>query len=123
MSVRFLDGPAAGRSLGLRRVPLFLRVTIDRRSGRVDALDQLDDVPMPGEAVHVYQGDRETLMALPQDWIICVRTADGMGRAATGSGDYRHRPDVDGEQLRDTGAWRAWCRAQPEAAELAEATP
>lgn len=118
MSVRFLDGPAAGQSLGLRRVPIFLRVVIDRETGKVDALDQLDDVPRPTEEVHVYEGDRSTLFALRGDIIVCVRGADGMQQAATGSGEYHYRPDVDGETVRDTEAWRAWCRAQPEAAEV-----
>lgn len=117
MSVRLLDGPAAGVSLGLRRVPIFLRVVMDRRTGRVDALDQLADEPLPGEAVHVYQGVPGTMTALRADIIVCVRGADGMQRAATGSGDYRHRPDVDGESVRSTTAWRAWCLAQPEAVE------
>ena len=52
---RFLDGPAAGNALMLRRAPLFLRVTIDAAGGKVDALDQLDDDPQDGETVHVYR--------------------------------------------------------------------
>ena len=118
MSVRLLDGPAAGASLGLRRVPLFLRVVIHRETGKVDALDQLYDEPLNAEAIHVYQGVHGTLMALRGDIIVCVRGADGMQQAATGSGDYRHRPDVDGETVRETAAWRAWCLAQPEAVEV-----
>jgi hypothetical protein len=118
MSVRFLNGPAAGSTLGLRRVPIFLRVVIHRSTGKVDALDQLDDEPLEAEAIYVYQGVPGTLMALRGDIIVCVRGADGMQAAATGSGDYRHRSDVDGEQMRETGAWRAWCLAQPEAVEV-----
>lgn len=117
--IRFLDGPAMGSRMGLHRVPIFLRVVIYRGSGKIDALDQLSDMPMPGEAIHVYQGVPGTLFALRADWIVCVRGSDGMQRAATGSGDYRHRPEIDGETVRETEAWRAWCRSQPEAVEVA----
>lgn len=106
--IRLLDGPAAGSELSLRRAPYFLRVVIDRRSGKVDALDMLDDTPLPGEAVHVYQGQRDTLRMLPDDIIVCVRGPGGLQQAGGASGDYQHRADVDGEQLRDTAAWRAW---------------
>jgi hypothetical protein len=123
VSVLFRDGPAADWTLALRRVPVFLRVVIDRATDQVDALDQLDDVPAPSEAVHVYQAVPGTTWALRGDIVICVRGAGGMQQAATGRGVYEHRADVDGEQLRDTEAWRAWCRAQPEAVEIPEPAP
>ena len=123
MSVLFRDGPAADRTLALRRVPIFLRVVIDRHGGRLDALDQLDDEPMPGEGVWVYQAVPGTTWALRGDIIVCVRGSGGMTQAATARGVYTHRADVDGEQLRDTEAWRAWCREQPEAAEIPEPVP
>lgn len=107
--IHLLDGPAAGTDLALHRCPVFLRIVIDRTSGQVDALDQLNDTPRAGEAVHVYQGDRDTLFALRRDIVICVRGEDGgLDAAATAQGDYRHVADVDGEQLRDTDSWRAW---------------
>lgn len=49
----FLDGPAAGHTLMLRRTPVYLRVVIDRK-GKVDALDQLTDTPAAGETCHCY---------------------------------------------------------------------
>ena len=43
---RFLDGPAAGVLLALRRAPLYLRVVYHaKREEPWDALDQLADVP------------------------------------------------------------------------------
>lgn len=117
MTVRFLDGPAEGVSLGLRRAPMFLRVVVSP-AGKVDALDQLGDVPMPREAVHVYQGVEGKLFTFRGDVFVCVRGPGGSQQAGTAAGEYRHRPDVDGELLRDTAAWREWCRAQPEAARL-----
>jgi hypothetical protein len=118
MTVRLLDGPAAGMELALHRAPVYLRVVIDRQTGAIDALDQLDDEPRPGEAVYVYQGDPDTLNALREDIIVCVRGPDGLEAAATAQGDYRHRAAVDGEQLRTTAAWRAWATAQPGPAQL-----
>lgn len=107
--VHLVDGPAAGARLPLHRCPVYLRVVIDRRTGKIDALDQLDDTPRAGEAVHVYQGDPATLFALRSDIIVCVRGEHGgLAAAATAKGEYHYLADVDGEQLRGTGTWRAW---------------
>lgn len=103
----FVDGPAAGRKLGCRRAPHFLRVVVHRRTGRIDVLDQLTDEPMPLEDVHVYEATGPT--------------SDGEGMARRGiivcpppggTGEYRYRPDVDGQRVRSTPDWRAWARAQ-----------
>jgi hypothetical protein len=107
--VHLVDGPAADARLALHRAPVYLRVVIDRESGAIDALDQLDDTPRDGEAVHVYQADPSTLFALRGDIIVCVRGEHGgLTRAATAQGEYHHLADVDGEQLRGTKAWREW---------------
>lgn len=107
--ILLVDGPAAGARLPLRRCPAYLRVVIDRRTGKIDALDQLDDTPRAGEAVYVYQGDPATLFALRGDIIVCVRGEHGgLAAAATAKGEYHHLADVDGEQLRGTATWRAW---------------
>lgn len=110
--IKFLDGPAAGAPLPLRRAPMYLRVVIDP-SGKVDALDQLDDEPRAGETVHVYARAR---------WAGPIHVCGGLNGNRSrvhGSGwvieaDYRHMPDVDGEGLRDTETWRAWATAQPD---------
>lgn len=100
--VTFRDGPAAAAVLELRRAPNWLRVVV-HDSGRIDALDQLDDSPSPDETVHVYElveGTRSVIFA-------CGRGRfRGGGRYAVG--EYRHLPDVDGEALRETDAWRQW---------------
>lgn len=103
--VRVLDGPARGAVLSLRRAPMYMRVVIDPH-GKVDALDQVDDVPEPGETVHVYarlRGTRSQVSVRPGG---CYET-----------GDYEHMPDVEAERLRDTDAWRAWAREQPDRGE------
>jgi hypothetical protein len=49
----FLDGPAKGQCLSLRRSPELLRVV--ELNGKWDALDQPEDEPKPGEKVHIYR--------------------------------------------------------------------
>jgi hypothetical protein len=93
---QIVDGPCGPRLLLNERAPRFLRVVVDAK-GDVDCLDQLADTPAPGERIHVYErvpgtdGDFGFVtLARPKR---CVRVP---------TSDYRHRPDVDGEQLRDT---------------------
>lgn len=107
--MKALDGPIAGRELLLHRAPRFLRIVVSP-GGVVDALDQLDDVAKPRETIHVYRLASRVVSAHLN-----------FGSIARGTGfyqlaDYRYVPEVDGETVRDTAAWRAWCRAQPEAA-------
>lgn len=104
--IRLLDGPAAGSVLALHRAPLFLRVGVSP-SGKVDGLDQLDDVAAPRETIHVYQR--------PPGAIATVHINMGGARKGTGFyplADYRHVADVDGESVRATEAWQAWASAQ-----------
>jgi hypothetical protein len=107
----FLDGPAAGRSLDLRRAPFLLRVVVDRATGAVDALDQLVDEPGDGEDVHVY-----VLAAPPQRAHVCYRGSKKRQSGWWEFGIYRHLADVDGEELRETDTWRAWARDRHAAA-------
>jgi hypothetical protein len=100
---RFLDGPAAGVTLMLRRAPVFLRaVTTD--GGTWDALDQLDDSPQSTERIVVYRLDGEPT------WCH-IRATKGGGVYRGGA--YRvleHQP-AD-ERVRSTAAWRAWVGEQ-----------
>ena len=102
--LNLLDGPAQGNYMG-KRAPLFLRaVTTDVAGATVaDVLDQLTDTPAPTERVHVYKLEGAAGM------VHLNRGGKGSGFYATGS--YRHLPDVDGEALRDTAAWRQWAIA------------
>jgi hypothetical protein len=91
------------------RSPRFLRIVVDAKGG-VDCLDQLEDAPERDEEVHVYErvpgssGDFGfVILARPKR---CIKVP---------LNDYRHRADVDGQALRETGAWREWCQAQPPA--------
>lgn len=109
------DGPARGYAPILGRAPRFLRVVYDARrtdgqhTGRHwDVLDQVDDEPREGELIFVYR-----LAGAPG--YVCGRGRGGSGLVA----EYVHVPEVDGESVRETAAWRAW--AQSQAPPVAEA--
>jgi hypothetical protein len=88
---RLLDGPLGPLTLGNGRAPRYLRVVQDA-VGHVDCLDRPEDVADRSETIQVYE-----LVPGTDHGIALVRT----GRPATcielASGDYRHRPDIDGE--------------------------
>lgn len=104
--VVLVDGPAAGR-YSVRRAPHFLRAVVSRSDGSVDLLDQLHDEPRPVEEVHVYEATGPTWDAESS-----MRRGIFLCPPPGASGEYRHRPDVDGGAVRSTAAWRAWARAQ-----------
>lgn len=99
---RFLDGPAEGQVLMLKRAPIYLRA-VRSADGKWDALDQLDDVPRSGETIAVYKLEGEPTMC----HINRARSAGGGGFFRGGA--YRvvaEQPSDD--QVRSTAAWRAW---------------
>lgn len=104
---RFLDGPAAGVVLMLRRAPLFLRVVHHaKRKEPWDALDQLADVPGEHEELFAYERvAKPTFMHLK---------CSGKGaKGASGfyaMAEYRLVAEQPAETvMRDTKAWRGWC--------------
>ena len=86
---RFLDGPAAGKTLSLSYSPYYLRVVIDP-NGAVDALDAPDDMPRAGEVVHLYrrQGNVTSGFIDGRD----PKTGKRFGRRFS-SADYTHFTD------------------------------
>lgn len=112
---RFLDGPAKGQTLMLRRAPVFLRA-VQGPSGW-DALDQLDDTPAANERIVVYR-----LIGEPTWMHVRMTKGGGIFRGGT----YRVvDPQPPEDVLRQTAAWRAWAHeamlALDAAAEIAEA--
>lgn len=127
--VTIKDGPAAGATLMLQRAPRLLRVTVkipaaaalfdpvtQRPPGAtarlaaagftapradVDALDQVDDVAEPGEAIHVYRRGR-------YDGRMHLNGGTPARSGFYAVAEYWHLPDVDGEALRDRDAWQTW---------------
>lgn len=104
--ISFLDGPAAGETLALRRGPLFLRVVLaPRGKDRWDALDQLNDAPNAGEKLYAYrrQGKAASMH---------LRCTGRGGKAASGYyavAEYRFvEPQPDNATMRDTEKWRTW---------------
>lgn len=102
----FLDGPAEGVTLWLRRCPLFLRVVRSER-GEWDALDQILDAPKPGELVFAYQR-----VGSPS-WVhVCAR-GKGLKSKVGGyyvTANYKYVDLQPSEQsLRSNEDWQRWC--------------
>lgn len=112
--IRFLDGPAEGRSLFLRSAPDFLRVTYlpgrtagvgrHKKLAEWDALDQPLDAPEPGETIYVYR--RVTKV----EAIHVNMRPHGSGFYAVA--DYMQMPD-DGERFRNQVEWARFMREEP----------
>jgi hypothetical protein len=104
--IRFLDGPAEGQTLLLKRAPDLLRAVL-KPDGRWDALDQLHDTPASNERIVVYRrhGAAHSVHV-------------NMGR--NGSGFYALAeyhvvdPQPSDDEVRATVAWRAWARRHAE---------
>lgn len=94
--------------MNLQRCPMYLRV-VEVSLVEFDALDQPEDTPQPGERVHVYRIKPGTRRGP----VFICRPARGRGGRQPEDGDYEHMPEIDGEQFRETEAWRAWAMAQP----------
>lgn len=91
----------------VQRAPLFLRAVV-AEDGTKDVLDQLEDTPSSSERVSVYRRRGEAGH---------VHLNFGGSNRRTGfyaSAEYQHLSDVDGERLRDNGAWHDWVYEQPE---------
>lgn len=100
---RFVDGPAKGQLLLLKRAPLFLRVVL-APDGKWDALDQLEDKPAPEEKLFAYE------ITAPPGWCFM----DGpkcRGRYA--SAEYRlvAQQPMDA-WMRDETTWPSWVEAE-----------
>jgi hypothetical protein len=103
---QFLDGPAAGSTLFLKRAPTYLRA-VRGADGTWDALDQLSDVPRPGESIVVYRLEGEpTFCHINRD-----RRHGGSG--VFRGGRYRVvEPQPSDVEVRETDAWRRWVGVQ-----------
>jgi len=102
--ITFIDGPAKGQTLALKRAPRFLRVT-RTRGGTFDALDRLEDRPQPREALFAYE-------IAEYQGVYHLRCGRG-SKSASGfyqQGAYRFVAEQpDDATMRDTERWREWC--------------
>lgn len=104
---KFVDGPAAGALVFLRRAPLFLRA-VKGSVGDWDALDQVDDKPHADETIVAYRRRGDVFTAHVQ------RVVDG--RRCGGwyqGGEYfvvsTQPPDA---VMRDNAEWRKWAESE-----------
>lgn len=106
MKMHFVDGPAAGIQIPLRRRPILLRIVHSPAAGW-DGLDQLDDSPAPEERVFLYWRKQEG------QWCHVdgrdAKTGKRFGRTEW-IVDFFHVSDGPTEEiLRDNGKYRDWC--------------
>lgn len=102
----FIDGPAKGQHLMLRRSPKYLRVT-EGPNDKWDALDNPDDTPLPEERIYVYE--------LNEHLGMCHINA-GRGRGGfypIASYRYVELPTVI-NPLRANPIWNEWVTARGE---------
>jgi len=102
---KFIDGPAKDYpALMLRSAPIFLRVVIDRDK-HLDALDQPEDDPRPGETCHAYELDAEPGVAF-------IDGPKCRGRYPISNYRLCATQPTQGT-MRLKLAWVAWCETQP----------
>lgn len=117
---KFVDGPAAGQSLMLRRAAMLLRVTRKRfaleahpqphqKSPQFDALDQPDDTPNPDEEIFVYVNTHTRSGTCHMRFGGNQKNRSGFYAMA----EYRlYEVQPADEIMRDNTKWRAWCEEQ-----------
>lgn len=114
---RFLDGPAAGQTLMIKRSPIFLRVTRRKAPLRgdgfsivFDALDAPDDTPAPDEELLCYRATSDK-----PSGNVHLRLS-GKAKQASGFypiGEYALYPEQPADEvMRDNARWREWCKQQ-----------
>lgn len=112
----FLDGPAKGKTLMLRRAVLFLRVVVKNEKGKDawDACDQAGDEPSEGETIFAYICEgRPSMMHM----LIRGKNKHAGGMYAVA--EYKHvgfaRQPAQ-SVMRTRATWEKWVEAQPECA-------
>jgi hypothetical protein len=100
---RFLDGPAAGVSLLIKRAPALLRA-VQKPDGSWDALDQFTDRPERNERIVVYRRVTEPAT------VHINRGRHGCGWQQMA--DYRVLAEQPADaDVRQTSAWQAWANS------------
>lgn len=99
--VKFIDGPANGAELSLRRAPKYLRVVVGI-NGLVDALDQKEDKPTKEESVHAYI---QCWRSYHFGWM-CTRNS---GCFIVGDFNYKFMSEQPSDEvIRDLSSWEQW---------------
>ena len=101
--IKFKGGPADGVVLALKRAPNYMRVT-KPAEGKFDALDQLSDTPLPGEALFAYKKVEDHGKVH-----VCGGKITGWYAVAV----YQFiEAQPDKAVMIGTNSWREWCREQ-----------
>lgn len=111
----FLDGPAKGQHLMLKRKVRFLRVAFrpadnpatraKHHAARWDALDMPEDVPEASEQLYAYE-------AASNGGMCHINRGGGRGGFYSIQ-DYKFVPDQpDDATMRDRSKWVAWCESK-----------
>ena len=98
--IKLLDGPAKG-VYAVHRAPVRLRAVLGKQGFERDVLNELADTPSEHETIAVYE-------RVTPSYPVHINTGHRKGTGFYVTGDYRFRPDVDGESVRATPAWRKW---------------
>lgn len=107
---RFFDGPAKGKTLMLKRTPIFLRVVTDGKTW--DALNDLTDTIGPKETAFAYKIKGQA------GWCH-IRASKGDG-GFYGMATYAMITDQPTQAtMRDNAKWVAWVQAKADAAKAA----
>ncbi len=103
--IEFIDGPAKGLKLEIRRTPILLRL-VHSKDGW-DALDQLDDKPEHDETIYVYEVIGNVGAAFVD---YTDKTGKRRGKQIR-CGNYRLYPDEQppDAMMRTKEAWDRWC--------------
>ena len=98
--IKLNDGPADG-AYAVKRAPRFLRAVVGQ-NGSLAVLNMPEDEPGAYETIEVYE--RSGVAG-----VVTIRGRGGCQSYATA--EYQHMPAVEGEEFRETAAWREWCEA------------
>lgn len=97
----FIDGPAWGQHLSLRRSPFLLRVT--KRGTTFDALDQVGDEPETGEVLFAY------VIAGKPSWCHIKSSKPGASGFFMIAQYKLVDPQPSPEEMATRRSWVAWC--------------
>ena len=92
----------------LKRAPIFLRVVQDN-AGEIDALDQPEDTPRPGEKLYAYR-----MREYRGNCHISMRGAQGQRKGGFYTSAVYELVETQPEQdfMANIDHWGAWCHAQ-----------
>lgn len=110
----FKNGPADGQTLMLKRTPIYLRVTLKQKAGKIiaDALNEIGDTPQDDEELFAYI---VTARPVAHVHMNCGRGRGGFFPIVQYTFIEEQPSD---EIMRDQAAWEKWVDSHPRPAGL-----